>query len=52
MKGGGMITHANTKHKKDDVAILRSDKTECKMRNIIRALLQGKVANYQKQPIT
>lgn len=52
MKGGGMITHANTKHKKDDVAILRSDKAECKMRNIIRALLQGKVANYQKQPIT
>ena len=26
MKGGGMITHANTKHKKDDVAILNLTK--------------------------
>ena len=46
-----MITHPNTKRKKDDVAVLRSE-AEYKMRNIIRALLEGKVANYQKKPIT
>lgn len=46
-----MITHPNTKRKKDDVAVLRSE-AEYKMRNIIRALLKGKVATYQKKPIT
>lgn len=46
-----MINHANTKHKKADVAILRPDKVEHKTGNTIRALLNDKVANYQKDLI-